>query len=906
MRCPLLVALSLQLACAGLAAQAATGSMRATAAQDSPVATLRLGYARVALPLPVALPPAPPLPPGMRPAAVAAGLRAPPWPRLPRLLAGAPAREPPPGPAPQRALAVAAAPAPTAAPDTARPVAILPVPVDSSVVNLLPGTVQDFADIGMRVQGRGDLGGAWIRYRPCEPGLRLNCNPGLFPRMEPDVQFGVQVGGTISDRVHIDVDWDQRREFDATNNINVYYQGLKGEALQRVEVGDVSIRLPQSRYLARGIPAGNFGFKATGRVGGMDMQAVWAQQKGDVATRQFQLDQGGGGQAGLVQDAALVLDDADYVRGQFFFAVDPTSLTGSPSIDALTLRAGDAPEAVRPRPQTLAVYRDEGNVVGNFQQQAQPGYFLGDAANGGVTHSGLFRLLQPGVDYVVHPSGLWLMLRVPLRPDEALAVSYVTAAGDTVGTPGAEQVPPGQTPHLFLIRGPETSNQPNAATWQYEMHQVYRLDTSSGVELPSVDLTISLGQASAGLTFRSVQGRRVPYLRLFGLDEDPPTDKVDASQIFRPSDFGPFAGDAFRGTFVLFPALEPFGRPPPVPSEGLTASQNAALLGNDANTDIYDVLDPVERRSSARFRLSFNYRVRSEGVASTFNLGALGIREGSEHITLDGQPLKRGVDYVIDYDLGTVTLLNPQATLGANPQGQIRASWEQQSLFQVAPTTVFGLTSRYALGTVGEVDFTGMYQSEKTLMTRPQLGTEPGAIMLGGASTQLNFGASWLDDVLARLPLHGTDSSTIAIHSELATSRPDPNTRGDTYLDDFESTDELSLSLEQHSWRLGSMPQDATGATTVLPWPLGLLNATPLVWQDRYLQAGREVGFLQPQQIDRQINVAGARLAERALYLTVGDPSVITTQPRWRSIVTPLSSTGLDLSRSEYLEFYAG
>ncbi|MEJ2217308.1 MAG: hypothetical protein P8099_11920 [Gemmatimonadota bacterium] len=102
------------------------------------------------------------------------------------------------------------------------------------------------------------------------------------------------------------------------------------------------------------------------------------------------------------------------------------------------------------------------------------------------------------------------------------------------------------------------------------------------------------------------------------------------------------------------------------------------------------------------------------------------------------------------------------------------------------------------------------------------------------------------------------------------------------------------------------MPQDATGASTVLPWPLGLLNATPIVWQDRYLQAGREVGFLQPEQIDQQINVAGAQLAERALYLTVGDPTVNTTEPRWRSIVTPLSTTGLDLSRSEYLEFYAG
>ena len=53
----------------------------------------------------------------------------------------------------------------------------------------------------------------------------------------------------------------------AANNISVYYQGLDDEILQRLEVGDVSIRLPTSRYLTQGIPAGNFGFKAVGQVG---------------------------------------------------------------------------------------------------------------------------------------------------------------------------------------------------------------------------------------------------------------------------------------------------------------------------------------------------------------------------------------------------------------------------------------------------------------------------------------------------------------------------------------------------------------------------------------------------------------------------------------------------------------
>jgi cell surface protein SprA len=79
---------------------------------------------------------------------------------------------------------------------------------------------------------------------------------------------------------------------------------------------------------------------------------------------------------------------------------------------------------------------------------------------------------------------------------------------------------------------------------------------------------------------------------------------------------------------------------------------------------------------------------------SSFNLGAFGIRPGTERITVDDRLLVRGVDYVLDYDIGLVTLLDPQATLGGNPDAEIRATWEQQSMFEIAPTTVVGLHAR--------------------------------------------------------------------------------------------------------------------------------------------------------------------------------------------------------------------
>lgn len=779
-------------------------------------------------------------------------------------------------------------------------------------VDLLPDALADFADLGMRVYGRGELGGDWTRFRPCDPALRQNCNPTYFPLLTPDVQFGVEVQGTISDRLHIDVDYDQRREFDAANNINVYYQGLPGEVLQRVEVGDVAFELPHSRYLTVGIPGGNFGFKATGRIGALDVQAIWAQQKGDVARRSFRLDGAGAGQ-GLVQDAELVLDDVDYVRGRFFFLVDPAELTGHPHVDVLGLRATDAPPNLRPGAggAGIQLYRDERISLTNPEQHAQLGYFLAEAisADGTLRHSGRFRRLVPGEDYLVHASGLWLMLRSPLRPDEALAVAYLPEAGPPVGTPDAERAPAGTTPVLRLLRGPETIHQPGQATWPFEMHHVYRLDASAGVEPTSVELEISLGERSAGATHREALGLSLSYLKLFGLDEDAPFEWLDEAKLFQPARdmFGAADAARFGGTYVVFPTLRPFAEPPPLPSVGLSAGDVAAVLGTDANFAIYEEPDPVLREGSARFRLNFRYRVQVEGPASSFNLGAFGIREGSERLTVGGRTLRPGIDYTIDYTLGTVTLTDPQLLLAAGPDAAIEATWEQKATFELAPTSIYGLSARYDLGTTGRLDFVGLYQTEKSIINRPQLGLEPGSVFLGGASGDLLFAAPWLDGLLARLPAAAdTVPSAIRVAGELGVSLPDPNRRGDTYLDDFEATDEFPLRLDRDFWRLGSRPGETTGASDVLPLTLDVSTAAPLVWQHDLLDpSGRVVGPRLAREIDRQINVAGAERTEPVLYLSFGDEATAGPERRWRSITTVLETTGRDMTRSEYLEFYA-
>lgn len=778
----------------------------------------------------------------------------------------------------------------------------------------------ELLDLGVRFTGRGELGGAWSRFRPCDPTILYNCNPGALPLLKPDFQFGIAVDGTISDRIRIDLDYDQRREFEGANRINVYYQGKTGEVLRRVELGEVSLELPASRYLTEGAAGGNFGFKAMARLGGLDIQGLWAQQQGSLSRREFRIG-GREGAESLLQEGRVTLDDADYVQGQFFFIIDPRALQAYPHIDILSLGPGAVAAALRPDPGgEIQLFRDERPSLISPEQRAQLGYFLaeGVAGDGVVRHRGRFRRLIAGEDYLLHPSGLWLMLRTPLRGEEALAIAYRTAAGTTIGTLDPE-LATGHTPTLHLLRGPAPLHHPGSGSWFHEMRHVYLVDRSSEIEPREMGLVITLGEGAGGVNHREVRGRPYTFLKLFGLDEEQPSESVDEGRIFQPGREAAFGvGSAFSrfghfgGSYLVFPTLRPFADPPPLPSLGLGPGEAAAALGDYRNPVIYDDADPVRRRDGGRFRLDFRYRVRHSTVISTFNLGAFGIREGSEVLTIGGRSLRRGVDYTIDYELGQVALTDAAGLFAADPDAELRVVWEQRSFFDLAPRSLFGLRAHYPIAGRGGIDFIGLYQAEKGVLARPHLGTEPASAFLGGAVGHLEFGLGWLDRLFGLEEGGGGGEayesalSRLRVAGEVAVSVPNPNRRGATYLDDFESGDELPLSLDQRLWRLGSRPGSTTGASGLLPDLLTPATAAPIYWQHELLDdGGRVVGPRLARDIDRQIQLAGAQRTEPVLYLTFGNGEVPAAGRWWRSITTVLSTTGRDMSRTEYLEFYA-
>ena len=696
------------------------------------------------------------------------------------------------------------------------------------------------------------------------------------------------------------MDYDNDRDFNANNDIQVYYEGLEDEIVRRIEVGTVTFQPARSRFITAAIPSNNFGVNARFEVGQVQIQALAATQKGSqVAERTYTVGQ----TTSQAQDRQL--RDLDFESGRFFWVVDPTILPGYPALDILDLSRAAPPPSERPVQVRVYRFRPDltqsganSNVTGitALARTTDPNQSYGPVR---------WELLVQGTDYYLDPSGLWFGLASKLDQNDYLAVSYVTADGRTVGSMPVEDRGPGSTDSLRLIVQPRTG--PEAVTFRHEMRQIYRV---AGNDLDAASLQVGL---SVNRSERPQNGTPT-YLSLLGLSipTDPNLFDIENRLFPRPSR-DPEAVQVVRESFVVFPHLTPFAD-----ATKLTPSERADSM---YRTPLYALL----QQTGAKFNVRLRYNSTGAGDRSTLTLGALQLREGSEQLIVRGRRLERGVDYTITYDVGQVTFLNPDALFGSQPT-QVTARFEEQGVFAVAPTSILGLSTTYSLGDRGEINLIGMYQREQSAFNRPQLGLEASANLVAGANTELRFKPQGITRLLNRLTSTPTTApSAFDVNGEFAFTKPDPNRSGQAYLEEFEGDAGVPVSLRESSWEFGSRPQSGDGLADLgFGGGFDPEDAVAMTWQNLVPTADGTAAFeLRPEDIDTLIKVTGSsEQRETVLFMTLhadtaggvvrndGSSDSRWTlprrdfRPRWRTMVIPLSSTGLDLTRNEFLEFW--
>ncbi|MFN2602969.1 MAG: cell surface protein SprA, partial [Gemmatimonadaceae bacterium] len=782
--------------------------------------------------------------------------------------------------------------------------------------------IAEHTDLALQLNGRMEFRGEKNQSEQCAvPGFVdpvFNCRSAFEPLL--DFQFNARSGGVVADRVHVDVDYDTQREFDASNNISITYEGRGKEFLQRLEIGNVTFNPPVSRFITAGIPSGNYGIQAITRIGPARVATILAQQKGNiVSNRVFTVgDQ-------TLQTVDRVIEDHQFEPRRFFFTVSPR-LFGSayPNIDILdsnkmALLASSLPDTLRPT--KIFLYR---LLIGGQPPNPNGPQFriLGDALS---RRGPVYERLREGIDYYVDPSQLWIALVRPLSlNNERLVVAYRVNIGgqDTIhvttgGTPDLDYKPQSEQ-FANLLWDPQVT--PTDPAFEREIRSVYRIGGPE-VRRQSVVVKVVVGTGADQEKVADESGTQAAtFLQLFGLSQKTNSSTFDLENRLwpRPGDpnfelsLGASASQVIRDQFLVFPSIRPFAR------NGLVGRTNPS------NDTIYTT--PSEYVKSAQrpqsvYHIRTRYEAEGSGEAGSLMLGAVQVRPNSERLLVDGIPLVRGTDYTVDYDLGRVSFARPD-TLFPRPR-QVSVQFEENPVFAGTPTSIFGATAELPLAS-GTINFTAISQAQKTTFNRPPLGFEPAGSLVAGVTALFNFDAAPLTSLVSKLPFGATTApSRISVSGEFAASRPQPNVAGQAYLESFEGEGGIVVSLLGTDWYYSSQP--ALGRQFPLrfgPQSLDLARASTMAWQSDGLdQSGRAVRY-SIEDIDPKTTLVGTGISapEQLLWLTLyplgvgglrGDGTfkwTVGNTPsgrRWRSIRTPLGPSGSDLSRVESIEFWA-
>lgn len=745
-------------------------------------------------------------------------------------------------------------------------------------------------EVDLRVNGQANIN-AGFNYRKSDQQVAFS---GRAAQLDPDFKQDLRLGitGTIGDKLRVNVNWDTNNQFDYQNQLRLEYTGYEDEIIQRIEAGNVMLQTPSQ--LIRGGQS-LFGIKAQFQLGGLQLTTVASQQEGQANSLTI---------SGGAQTTTFDLQPTDYDDGRHFFLAyyfrnwwedalsDPPNIRVANGFERITeievwklVYPVRDDENVRQvvalvdlgEPEELltladAYTRDDAGALPdnrNDRYDDTPGgevdtYLRNGQANAaaylkdqrGLSEDdfqiGRFKRLEPGRDYTYDEVLGYISLTQRLQENEALAIAFRYRAGgriyqvgdfssETGGAGGGQD-----EDRLVLkllrpsqLRQPSPATGYNPAVWYLELRNLYRLP---GRGINPEDFELEIYYQPPGKTaqkFLTELGAQRTLLQLLGLD------RLNQDQAPVPDNRFDFLTsitiDPGEG-LLIFPFLEPFGKrlEQLIEATELPDDQKAALKDRYVFRDLY-----TQKKENARRNTQHNvYRIQGSyksAVQDFYDLQAYaGLVEGSVRVTSGGTPLQEGVDFVVDYQSGTVRIINPAYL---TPGREIQISYEQNALFNLQKKTLLGLRADYTLGDNLALGATMMRLSQKSPVDKFRLGEEPISNMIWGFDGSFTAQPRWLTYALDALPLIQTkEPSEVSFSGEFAQLRPghgetlafertrrelrDNNRdfpadelKGISYIDDFEGF-ETTFSLKQPgSWRLASPPD------SIARYPAGFVGS---------------------------------------------------------------------------------
>lgn len=671
-----------------------------------------------------------------------------------------------------------------------------------------------------------------------------------------DIQMNVTA--SVGDKINFGMNYDTKALFDFdSKKLKLGYEGKEDEIIKRIEAGNVSMATTNS--LINGGTA-LFGINAELQFGKLRINTVISQQeaqsqttssKGGIQTNNYEIKADQYDENRHFFLGHYFRDNYDKALSKFPYIQSPVNITrievwvtnkrNDPSqtrdiiafadiaehdsiknVNNLWSKTGitktpynganDLYNKITTDPVRYPYIRDIDKVTSLFEN------YIENSLD--YEKVGKARLLDPS-EYTFNPQLGYLSLSSRLQADEVLAVAYeytMNGSSYQVGEFSADIVDQYNESNpksgaLFVKLLKPVALSPRSYTWDLMMKNVYKVSDNS-IQQDHFRLNISYQSDTLGTYINYLPEGRIKnelLIRVMNLDR---LNSKNNEVKNKEGATGDGIFDYVEGITVqsekgriIFPVVEPFG------------SHLRSKIGSDiiaekyVYQELYDSTLTVARQIAEKnkFKLYGSYR-GSGSSNSIINLNQENLPQGSVILTAGGNTLMEGVDYLVDYNAGIVTIIN-QNLIDSNIPIQVSNESLQLSMQR---KTLLGLNLSYDISKNFNIGGTIMHLYEKPLTTKTEFGNDAVKNTLWGVNTSFKTESMWLTNLVDKLPfVNATQPSHISFNAEFAHMIPghyeNKESGGYSYLDDFETSESRIDIKNPYSWTLAATPFSKDG-----------------------------------------------------------------------------------------------
>ncbi|REC46243.1 T9SS outer membrane translocon Sov/SprA [Chryseobacterium pennipullorum] len=813
-------------------------------------------------------------------------------------------------------------------------------------------------------------------------------NPMILPQNRTsftfDIDQRIQLGllGKVGENLQLKANYDTQSGFAFENRMNLVWQskgswkdlqskglgnvdkpteGGEDKIIKRVEFGNVN--MPLSTSLIRGSQS-LFGVKTEFQLGKTFGTVVLSQQQGEARNI---VVQGGGVMNNFKVNAIDYEDNQHYFLGHYFLNKYDESLLNYPQINSrinitrLEVWVLDQGNSNLAYQKSIIGIRDLGdggatnptalpdNTVNGLYDQISSAAGTREAGKNyvelfqGKTFTGSTEPYDNGEhyiyntkarrlnsnEYVFQPQLGYVSLNQKLNDNQLLAVSYsyTVNGSNKVYKVGefSEESP------VLVTKVLRVNNRVNTQSpmWDLMMKNIYSLDAGQ-VAQDGFILNLYYRDQKTGGKVNYLPDTPVKDLNLLKLMNWDRLNMNGDIQNNKDGSKGDGIFDFVNGVTirpetgrVIFTKVQPFG------------DYMQSLVGNDPKYVLHDLYDKQKLPQSPLpqwYTIEGRYKgTQGQGIS----LGAVNVPQGSVKVAANGVQLTEGVDYTVDYMLGTVTIINENV----KQSGQaINISLENQLTFNTQRKRFLGLNLERRFNENFILGGTVVNYSESPLTQKVNFGQEAVNNTMAGVNLMYNNQVPFLTRLTDKIPLVKTEApSNLNFKMEAAYLLPGLNnaTNNQSYIDDFEQTTSKISLKEPAAWSLASRPEkNSLPPFNGLPpnddltsgYGRGLLswyNIDPRFWG----VGGKAPGGITPQSVSNHASrrvqlseiynnrdfVAGEQTYTNTFDISYFpqekgpynvNPGAEVAQNRWAGIMRPISVPNFISSNIEYVEFW--